>query len=196
MIFICLKYFCIDLSGLSRLDCPCLRLTDDDDDSRPAQMIPIALMIPARVWSAFDNIFLFLFTAGEGQKEILPHARAYQLWLSRFAFRSFYFSLSLWSVNLTPVFAEQKSVASGRREGGEANHTIRPGSSYDGISIVVLGPFYCFAAHSSPQASTDIIVLNWLWDCGSGRSQKKLSWRLMFVSSRGYEALSPGLWPR
>ena len=50
------KYICIDLFGLSRLGCPCLRLTDDDDDSRPAQMIPIALMIPARVWSTFYNI--------------------------------------------------------------------------------------------------------------------------------------------
>ena len=73
------KYICIDLFGLSRLGCPCLRLTDDDDDSRPAQMIPIALMIPARVWSTFDKIFLFLFAAGEGQKEILAHARAYQI---------------------------------------------------------------------------------------------------------------------
>ena len=77
-----LKYICIDLSQSSRLGCPCLRLTDDDDDSRPAQMIPIALMIPARVWSTFDKIFLFLFAAGEGQKEILAHARAYQIWSS------------------------------------------------------------------------------------------------------------------
>ena len=46
--YICLKYICIDLSEHRRLGCPCLRLTDDDDDSRPAQMIPIALMIPAR----------------------------------------------------------------------------------------------------------------------------------------------------
>ena len=64
MIFICLKYFCIDLSGLSRLGCPCLRLTDDDDDSRPAQMIPIALMIPGwlhhPLWSTFYNISISL----------------------------------------------------------------------------------------------------------------------------------------
>ena len=87
MIFICLKYFCIDLSGLSRLGCPCLRLTDDDDDSRPAQMIPIALMIPAResvpTTHSGQHFIPFLFlspaAAPAGQKAPEPHARAYQL---------------------------------------------------------------------------------------------------------------------
>ena len=91
--YICLKYICIDLSEHRRLGCPCLRLTDDDDDSRPAQMIPIALMIPAGthhpLWSTFSNISISISifspapSAAASQKQPQPHARAYQLWLSR-----------------------------------------------------------------------------------------------------------------
>ena len=163
MIFICLKYFCIDLSGLSRLGCPCLRLTDDDDDSRPAQMIPIALMIPAGhppvpppTLVSISLTFLFSISGCCCWTKTTWASRpGISALIISPAFRSFSSSLSLWSVNLTPLFAEQKSVASGRREGGEANHTIRPGSSYDGIRIVVLRTFLLLSSTFLPTG------LNW-----------------------------------
>ena len=163
--------------GLSRLGCPRLRLTDDDDDSRPAQMIPIALMIPARVWSTFDNIFYFS-AAGRGGSSNWRCSRTKRDLTSRpgisaliisVEFQSFYLSLSSWSVNLSGVFTRHGRADSRVSQWGPGVLVVVFSASFS-----LTGTFLPVGLISSIELK-DIII--------PGRIKKVL--KVEFLSSRG-----------